>query len=114
MIEEAAGTMGNVSFRRSRSADNGPIRTPARRGSLTRRRDAPVLAEGRNLSERGRLLRTIKIFSRRSGLRNQMLGTDLTKRVPALGLPAYFVHGRHDYTVPTSCPWLMRGSSLLL
>ena len=40
-----------------------------------------------------------KIFSRRSGLRNEMLAADLTKRVPALRLPAYFLHGRHDYTV---------------
>jgi pimeloyl-ACP methyl ester carboxylesterase len=40
-----------------------------------------------------------KIFSRRSGLWNRMLEADLTRRVPALGLPAYFLHGRHDYTV---------------
>ena len=28
-----------------------------------------------------------------------MLAADLTKRVPTLRLPAYFLHGRHDYTV---------------
>lgn len=40
-----------------------------------------------------------KVFSRRSGLWNEMLGTDLTKRVTALRLPAYFLHGRYDLTV---------------
>jgi len=40
-----------------------------------------------------------KLFSRRSGLWNEMLAADLTKRVPALRLPAYLLHGRHDYTV---------------
>jgi pimeloyl-ACP methyl ester carboxylesterase len=40
-----------------------------------------------------------KIFSRRSGLWNEMLGTDVTERVTALRLPAYFLHGRHDLTV---------------
>jgi pimeloyl-ACP methyl ester carboxylesterase len=40
-----------------------------------------------------------KIFSRRSQLWNEMLAADLTKRVPALKLPAHFLHGRHDYTV---------------
>lgn len=40
-----------------------------------------------------------KVFSRRSGLFNEMLATDLTERVLELGLPAYFLHGRHDYTV---------------
>lgn len=28
-----------------------------------------------------------------------MLATDVTARVPALRLPAHFLHGRHDYTV---------------
>lgn len=39
-----------------------------------------------------------KIFSR-AALRDEMLAADLTKRIPALRLPAYFLHGRHDYTV---------------
>jgi pimeloyl-ACP methyl ester carboxylesterase len=40
-----------------------------------------------------------KIFSRRSPLWNEMLAVDLTERVPELNLPAYFLHGIHDYTV---------------
>jgi len=40
-----------------------------------------------------------KVFSRRSGLWNEMLATDLAQRVPELGVPAYFLHGRHDWTV---------------
>jgi pimeloyl-ACP methyl ester carboxylesterase len=40
-----------------------------------------------------------KLFSRRSGLWNEMLATDLRARVPALRVPAYFLHGRYDYTV---------------
>ena len=40
-----------------------------------------------------------KVFSRRSGLWNEMLAADLTKRVTELQLPAYFLHGRYDYTV---------------
>jgi pimeloyl-ACP methyl ester carboxylesterase len=40
-----------------------------------------------------------KVFSRRSALWNEMLAADLTKLVPELRLPAYFLHGRHDYTV---------------
>jgi len=39
-----------------------------------------------------------KVFSRRSALWNEMLATDLTERVAGLRLPAYFLHGRHDYT----------------
>lgn len=35
----------------------------------------------------------------RSRLWNEMLAANLTKRIPALRLPAYFLHGRHDYTV---------------
>ena len=30
---------------------------------------------------------------------NQLLNTDLTVQVPKLGVPVYFLHGRHDYTV---------------
>jgi pimeloyl-ACP methyl ester carboxylesterase len=40
-----------------------------------------------------------KTFSRHSGLWNEMLAADLRTRVPELRLPAYFLHGRHDYTV---------------
>lgn len=39
-----------------------------------------------------------KVSSRRSALWNEMLATDLTERVTGLRLPAYFLHGRHDYT----------------
>jgi pimeloyl-ACP methyl ester carboxylesterase len=53
---------------------------------------------GYTLREKANLGRG-KIFSRRSGLWNRMLEADLTRHVPALGLPAYFLHGRHDYTV---------------
>lgn len=40
-----------------------------------------------------------KIFSRRIGLWNQLMATDLTLAVPELKLPVYFFHGIHDYTV---------------
>lgn len=38
-------------------------------------------------------------FSRRFGLWDQMLGTDLRRKITSLPIPAYFVHGRHDRTV---------------
>lgn len=38
-------------------------------------------------------------FSRRFGLWDQMLGTDLADQVTGLAIPAYFLHGRHDQTV---------------
>ncbi|HYN56938.1 MAG TPA: alpha/beta hydrolase [Motilibacterales bacterium] len=38
-------------------------------------------------------------FSRRFGLWEQMLATDLTTVVTRLPIPAYFLHGRHDRTV---------------
>ena len=40
-----------------------------------------------------------KVYSRRAGLWDQMLATDLTKLVTGLPIPAYFLHGMHDYTV---------------
>jgi pimeloyl-ACP methyl ester carboxylesterase len=40
-----------------------------------------------------------KVSSRRSGLWDDMLGADLAASVPALEVPAYFLHGRHDRTV---------------
>ena len=40
-----------------------------------------------------------KIYSRRAGLWDQMLATDLTKLVTELPIPAYLLHGMHDYTV---------------
>jgi pimeloyl-ACP methyl ester carboxylesterase len=40
-----------------------------------------------------------KVYSRRSGLWDQMLTTDLTKLVTDLPIPAYFLHGLYDYTV---------------
>lgn len=40
-----------------------------------------------------------KVFSRRSGLWDAMLGTDLTRLVPDLPVPAYFMHGKYDHTV---------------
>ena len=40
-----------------------------------------------------------KRFSRRSGLWDRMLATDLTRRVTRLEIPAYFLHGIHDHTV---------------
>ena len=40
-----------------------------------------------------------KIYSRRAGLWDQLLATDLTKRVTEQPIPAYFLHGRYDYTV---------------
>lgn len=41
-----------------------------------------------------------KIFSRRPafGLWNTLLATDLRRKVPQLAIPAYFLHGRYDYT----------------
>jgi pimeloyl-ACP methyl ester carboxylesterase len=41
-----------------------------------------------------------KIFSRKTsfGLWDTMLATDLRTTVPELAIPAYFFHGRHDYT----------------
>jgi pimeloyl-ACP methyl ester carboxylesterase len=43
-----------------------------------------------------------KVSSRRSGLWDRMLVTDLTRHVTDLSLPAYFFHGVHDYTVSYS------------
>ena len=43
-----------------------------------------------------------KLFSRRFGLWDQMQATDLSTLVTELDIPAYFLHGIHDYTV--SCP----------
>lgn len=40
-----------------------------------------------------------KVYSRRAGLWDQMLATDLRKLVTELPIPAYFLHGRYDYTV---------------
>jgi pimeloyl-ACP methyl ester carboxylesterase len=40
-----------------------------------------------------------KAASRRSGLWDAMLATDLTRIVPELSVPAYFLHGRYDHTV---------------
>lgn len=40
-----------------------------------------------------------KLASGVSVLWDDMLTTDLAERVPELALPAYFFHGRHDYTV---------------
>ncbi len=40
-----------------------------------------------------------KVFSRRSGLWDAMLSTDLTRLVPGLPLPAYYLHGKYDHTV---------------
>ena len=40
-----------------------------------------------------------KRFSRRSGLWDRMLDTDLTRVVPELQVPAYFLHGAYDRTV---------------
>ena len=40
-----------------------------------------------------------KRFSRRSGLWDQMLATDLTRLVRGLQVPAYFLHGIDDHTV---------------
>lgn len=41
-----------------------------------------------------------KLFSRRSdlGLWDTMLVSDVRVEVPAVDVPAYFLHGRHDYT----------------
>jgi pimeloyl-ACP methyl ester carboxylesterase len=33
---------------------------------------------------------------------DSMMATDLTREVPALELPVYFLHGKHDYTVAYS------------
>lgn len=38
-------------------------------------------------------------FSRRFGLWEQMLATDLTTTITRLPIPAHFLHGRHDRTV---------------
>ena len=40
-----------------------------------------------------------KLSSGVSALWQDMLATDLAERVPELALPAYFLHGIHDYTV---------------
>ena len=40
-----------------------------------------------------------KMASRRTGLWDAMQATDLTRVVTDLEIPAYFFHGRHDYTV---------------
>jgi pimeloyl-ACP methyl ester carboxylesterase len=39
-----------------------------------------------------------KVASRRSPLWDALLSTDLTRAVHRLAVPAYFLHGRHDYT----------------
>ncbi|PKQ18652.1 MAG: alpha/beta hydrolase [Actinobacteria bacterium HGW-Actinobacteria-8] len=51
-----------------------------------------------NLREKMNLWRGRR-FSRGFGLWDQMLATDLTRRVTRLQIPAYFLHGRHDFTV---------------
>jgi len=38
-------------------------------------------------------------FVNKSGLRAEVLELDLPEEVPALGIPAYFISGRHDLTV---------------
>lgn len=40
-----------------------------------------------------------KVFSRRSGLWDRMLETDLAAIIPRLEVPAYLLHGIHDLTV---------------
>jgi pimeloyl-ACP methyl ester carboxylesterase len=40
-----------------------------------------------------------RAFSRSFGIWDRLIRTDLTKLVPALDLPVYFLHGSHDYTV---------------
>ncbi len=40
-----------------------------------------------------------RLFSRRFGLWDQMSATDLTKQVTRLEIPAFFLHGLHDWTV---------------
>lgn len=38
-------------------------------------------------------------FCRSFGLWEELLATDVTRQVPALPVPTYFLHGRHDHTV---------------
>ena len=39
-----------------------------------------------------------RAFSRRFGIWNKVIHTDLSELVPELGLPVYFLHGVYDYT----------------
>jgi pimeloyl-ACP methyl ester carboxylesterase len=43
-----------------------------------------------------------RAFSRSCGLWEQLLRTDLRQTVPELGLPVYFLEGKHDYTAVTA------------
>ena len=65
---------------------------------------------GYTLREKADLWRG-KLFSRRSALWNEMLATDVTKRVPALRLPAHFFHGHTITRSPTCCRRRMCSSS---
>ncbi len=57
-----------------------------------------VVSAPYTLTEKIKLWRG-KLASGVSVLWDDMLTTDLAERVPELALPAYFFHGRHDYTV---------------
>jgi pimeloyl-ACP methyl ester carboxylesterase len=57
-----------------------------------------VVSAPYTLTEKIKLWRG-KLASGVSVLWDDMLATDLAERVPELALPAYFFHGRHDYTV---------------
>jgi hypothetical protein len=65
---------------------------------------------GYTLREKANLWRG-KLFSRRFGLWNEMLASDLTKGVPALRLPAHFFHGHTITRSPTCCRRRMCSSS---
>jgi pimeloyl-ACP methyl ester carboxylesterase len=54
--------------------------------------------DGYTITEKINLWRG-RSFSRQFGLWDQMLATDLTTQVTRLSLPAYFLHGLHDWTV---------------
>jgi pimeloyl-ACP methyl ester carboxylesterase len=55
------------------------------------------LIRDHTLSEKVNLWRG-RSFSRKFGLWNKILRTDLTTAVPTLPIPVYFFHGRYDYT----------------
>lgn len=57
-----------------------------------------VVSASYTLTEKVKLWRG-KLASGVSVLWDDMLTTDLAGRVPELAMPAYFLHGRHDYTV---------------
>ncbi len=57
------------------------------------------LCRAYTLREKYNIWRSKFSFVNKSGLRAEVLALDMEKEVPSLGIPAYFISGRHDLTV---------------